>query len=56
MDAALITGSWKPNIILLDLRMPKMNGIDFCKQIREKDDFKNTKIVIVSAYADSEIK
>ncbi|NQZ57356.1 MAG: response regulator [Lentisphaeraceae bacterium] len=56
IDAALIVGSWRPSIVLLDLRMPKMNGFEFCRQMRSNDDFKDVKIIIMTAYADEETK
>ena len=56
IDAALIVGSWHPSIVLLDLRMPKMNGFEFCRQMRSNADFKDVKIIIMTAYADEETK
>ncbi len=56
IDAALIVGSWRPAIVLLDLRMPKMNGFEFCRQMRSNADFKDVKIIIMTAYADEETK
>jgi excisionase family DNA binding protein len=56
IDAALIVGSWNPSIVLLDLRMPKMNGFEFCRQMRSNEDFKDVKIIIMTAYADEETK
>ncbi len=44
------------NLIWLDLRLPKMNGMDFLKILRENSQFKNTKVVIVSVSGDDEIK
>ncbi len=44
------------NFIWLDLRLPKMNGMDFLKILREDSQFKNTKVVIVSVSGDDEIK
>lgn len=56
IDAALIVGSWHPSIVLLDLRMPKMDGFEFCRQMRSNIDFKDVKIIIMTAYADEETK
>ena len=41
----------KPDIILTDIRMPRMSGIELLKSIREKD--KLTPVLIVTAYLDS---
>ena len=39
----------KPDILVLDLMMPKMGGIEVCKRIREDEEIKDTKIVMVTA-------
>jgi len=41
-------GSLSPDLILLDLRMPRMNGLIFLKKLRERGN--NTPVVIVTAY------
>ena len=56
IEAALITGSWKPNIILLDLHMPQMDGYEFIEQLRRDEQFKDTKIIVLTAYADEETR
>lgn len=41
--------SKKPNIVLLDWMLPGMSGIEVCKAIREDDEIKQTKIVMLTA-------
>ncbi len=41
----------KPDIIMTDIKMPKMNGIDLVRKIREND--KTTQIIILSAFTDT---
>lgn len=36
------------DIVLCDINMPEMNGIEFVKQARQLDSIKNTKIIMVS--------
>ena len=38
----------RPDLILLDIMMPKMNGIDFLKQLKLKKEFANIPIIITS--------
>lgn len=38
-----------PDLILLDLMLPGLNGIDICKQIRNNPDLNRIRIVILSA-------
>ena len=40
---------FRPNIILLDVMMPEMNGIEACKEIRNIDSLKKTQIIFLSA-------
>jgi DNA-binding response OmpR family regulator len=42
----------KPNVLLLDINMPNMNGLELAKKIRENDS--NIPIVILSAHSDKE--
>ena len=40
-----------PNLILLDIMMPYMNGYEVCRKLREKPELKDTPIVLLSAKA-----
>ncbi len=37
-----------PDIIVLDLNMPEMNGLDFLKEVRKLNYFKNTPMIVLS--------
>ena len=39
----------KPDIILLDLMLPEVNGIDICKRIRNNSSLNEIRILIISA-------
>lgn len=39
----------KPDLLLLDIMMPKINGIDVMKMLREKEETKNIPIIILTA-------
>lgn len=43
---------YKPDIIITDIQMPKLNGLEFVKRIRQKD--KKTQIIIITAFCDRE--
>ncbi len=42
----------RPDILILDINMPILNGLDVCKAVRAKD--KKTKIIVLSARTDKE--
>jgi DNA-binding response OmpR family regulator len=46
----------KPTIILLDILLPKENGIDFLKKIKNTNIIENTTIVVFSNYDNPETK
>ena len=41
----------KPDLILLDIMMPKLDGFETCKRIREIKEFENVPIVFLTAKA-----
>ena len=38
----------KPDIILLDLMMPKQSGLGFFNELKKKDEYKNIPVIVVS--------
>ncbi len=48
--------SWLPNIILMDLRMPRMDGFEAIEKIRADERTANTPIIAISAWASGKHK
>jgi CheY-like chemotaxis protein len=46
----------KPCIILLDLNMPKMNGVEFLKVVKADDVLKKIPVVVLTTSRDTEDK
>ena len=40
----------RPDVVLLDLRMPGMGGVEVARQLRERSP--NVRVIMFSAYAD----
>ncbi len=53
-EAYAIIERESPDLILLDLLMPKISGFDFLEEIRKIDKTKNTPVIVVSALTDEE--
>ena len=49
-------GNLKPCVILLDLNMPKMNGIEFLKIIKTDDAFKSIPVIILTTSKEEQDK
>lgn len=53
-EAGLQVNHFRPHLIILDIMMPDIKGYDVCKKIKESEDTKDTKIIVLSAYLDDE--
>lgn len=49
-DAVQKTLALKPDLILLDIGMPKLNGLTFCKAIRAGAETRNIPIIVVTSF------
>lgn len=48
-EALEIAESHIPNVILLDIMMPKMDGYETLKQLRKNKELDRTKVIFISA-------
>ncbi len=48
-DALRAVGEFVPDLILLDVMMPRMSGYDVCQKVRENAAWNGVRIVMLSA-------
>ena len=48
-NALEVASSFQPELILLDIMMPEMDGIEVCHKLRENTEFNNTIIAMLTA-------
>ena len=53
-EAGIQTSHFKPDLIILDIMMPDINGYEVCKKIKSNPETKHIKIIVLSAYLDDE--
>ncbi|MFK2822081.1 response regulator transcription factor [Arcobacter sp. YIC-80] len=51
LEALQLIEKVKPHIVITDIKMPNLNGIELAKKIRQSD--KKTQIIIATAYTDT---
>ncbi|HPN39160.1 MAG TPA: response regulator [Melioribacteraceae bacterium] len=55
MEGLNILKQITPSLIMLDIEMPVMNGIQFLEVIRKEEQYKNLPVIIMSANKNTEI-
>ncbi|MBW1783923.1 MAG: response regulator [Deltaproteobacteria bacterium] len=54
MDACFKLGMFRPDLLILDIQMPDMNGVEVCKRIKATPDYSRMKVLVVTGFIDSE--
>ena len=50
-DALVKVGDFKPDLLIIDLKMPRMDGFEACRTIRSNSQLSHVRILAMSAYA-----
>jgi excisionase family DNA binding protein len=53
-EAGLQVTHFKPDLLILDIMMPDINGYEVCQKVKTNPETKNTKIIVLSAYLDDD--
>jgi CheY-like chemotaxis protein len=57
IEALNIAGSSKPDVIMLDIMMPGIDGIEVCRRLKSNPKLKSIPVIMVSALGeDSDLK
>jgi len=51
-DAGIVTEQFRPDVMLLDFKLPDINGNVVCRTIRGNPNYKHMQIIIISGVAD----
>lgn len=50
-DALVLLQDYRPDLILMDLQLPGMDGLSLTRLLKQDPDFRATPVIAVSAYA-----
>jgi excisionase family DNA binding protein len=54
-EGLIKVGDFKPELMVLDIRMPKLDGFEVCRRIKQDKSTKDIKILAVTAYGTDDI-
>jgi two-component system OmpR family response regulator len=54
-DAGIKIGSLHPDLIVMDVRMPRVDGLSLCRSIRQNPETKGIKILAITAFPEQDI-
>lgn len=51
-EAGIVTEQFRPDVILLDFKLPDINGNAVCRTIRSNPNYEHVRIIVISGVAD----
>lgn len=48
-EAAKLIKEWRPDVVLLDIMMPRLSGFEVCKRLRADADTRHIGVIMVTA-------
>ncbi len=56
IDATAKLGSFKPDLVIADIMMPRMDGVEFVRYVRGTDRYKKTRIVAITGLPENDTR
>jgi CheY-like chemotaxis protein len=55
IEALELLAKYTPDLVLLDVMMPDMNGLEFLKELRARKEWRNLPVIITTSSGDKDI-
>jgi CheY-like chemotaxis protein len=52
IEASIKLGTYRPDLLILDLFMPEMDGLEVCRIIKNEPELSDLKVIISTGYPD----
>ena len=52
VEAFALAGTFKPDLLIADIRMPRMDGYELCRRVKGNEELKNTPVVLLTSLSD----
>ena len=55
-QALMLAVEEKPQLIILDIKMPGLDGLEVCKRLKEKEQTKLIPVIVITGFEDNKIE
>jgi excisionase family DNA binding protein len=55
-EALVQVGAFRPDVLALDIRMPRLDGFEVCRRLKAKKDTAGIRILAMTAYSEGDVK
>ncbi len=52
VEACIKLGTYRPDLLILDIFMPEMDGLEVCRTIKKEPELSGTKVIITTGFPD----
>ncbi len=56
IDALVAVGSFKPHLIVLDIFMPELDGLEVCRRLKANPETRDTEVILTSGALTAELE
>ena len=56
LEAVRLAASWRPDVVLLDIGLPKMNGYEVCRAIRAEPWGRDVPVIALTGWGQDEAR